>query len=144
MSLFGLVQLGFDFFAPTPAPAAAPVLGDAGAAPEAPATRPAIGRAALRARTGVLFSRLQDLGLRGVDQLVLMRTRTVMVSLIGRTLRVHEGYAEAPESVLRARTVRASAVGLVERRFGMDCALDSRGLLTLYRCTVAPDRVPQP
>ena len=31
-----------------------------------------------------------------------MRTRTVMVSLIGRTLRVHEGYADAPDDVLRA------------------------------------------
>ena len=47
-----------------------------------------------------------------------MRTRTVMVSLIGQTLRVHEGYADAPEPVLRAivtfatarnRTVRSSA-----------------------------------
>jgi hypothetical protein len=90
-------------------------LGDAGAAPEAPETRPAIGRAALRARTGVLFSRLQDLGLRGVDQLVLMRTRTVMVSLIGRTLRVHEGYAEAPESVLRAVVAFATARTKQER-----------------------------
>lgn len=64
--------------------------------------RPSRGRAATRARTAVLFSRLQDMGLRGVDGLVLMRTRTVMVSLIGRTLRVNEGYADAPESVLRA------------------------------------------
>jgi hypothetical protein len=60
------------------------------------------GRAAVRARTAVLFSRLQELGLRGIEGLVLMRTRTVMVSLIGRTLRVHEGYADAPEPVLRA------------------------------------------
>ncbi|HYW31804.1 MAG TPA: hypothetical protein VE869_09890, partial [Gemmatimonas sp.] len=50
-------------------------------------TGPARGRAAVRARTAVLFSRLQGLGLRGIEVLVLMRTRTVMVSLIGRTLR---------------------------------------------------------
>ncbi len=80
--------------------------------PEAivPTTRPpARGRAATRARTAVLFSRLQDLGLRGVDGLVLMRTRTVMVSLMGRTLRVNEGYTEAPEPVLRAIVVFAMA-----------------------------------
>lgn len=55
------------------------------------------------------------MGLRGVDQLVLMRTRTVMVSLIGRTLRVHEGYAEAPESVLRAIVAFAIARNKTER-----------------------------
>jgi hypothetical protein len=50
-----------------------------------------------------------------VDQLVLMRTRTVMVSLIGRALRVHEGYAEAPESVLRAIVAFAIARNKTER-----------------------------
>lgn len=89
-------QLGLDFggdaFAVQPA-ATEPLLGTA---------RPARGRAALRARTAVLFSRLQGMGLRGIESLTLMRTRTVMVSLIGRALRVHEGYAEAPDSVLRA------------------------------------------
>ena len=67
------------------------------------------GRAAVRARTGVMFSRLQELGLRGIDTLVLMRTRTVMVSLIGQTLRVHEGYTDAPEPVLRAIVTFATA-----------------------------------
>ncbi len=78
-------------------------------------TRPSRGRTAVRARTAVLFSRLEDLGLRGVDALVLMRTRTVMVSLIGRTLRIHEGYAEAPESVLRAIVAFATARNKTER-----------------------------
>lgn len=55
------------------------------------------------------------MGLRGVEQLVLMRTRTVMVSLIGRTLRVNEGYAEAPESVLRAIVAFAIARNKTER-----------------------------
>ena len=38
-----------------------------------------------------------------------MRTRTVMVSLIGRTLRVNEGYADAPERVLRSIITFATA-----------------------------------
>lgn len=67
-----------------------------------PRDKPSRGRSATRARTAVLFARLEQLGLRGVDALVLMRTRTVMVSLIGRTLRVHEGFADAPEATLRA------------------------------------------
>ena len=49
-----------------------------------------------------------------------------------------------PDAVLRERATRASVVGLVERRFGMDCTLDSRGLLTLHRCVVSPDRPPVP
>ena len=112
-------QLGFDFDRPavaepssTPLPSAplalwlpsAPDAADAPAPAGAaePRERPSRGRAATRARTAVLFSRLQDMGLRGVDAVVLMRTRTVMVSLIGRSLRVNEGYADAPESILRA------------------------------------------
>lgn len=114
-------QLGFDFGPPREPEAshdAAPVLPGA-RVPDAPATdraiespprdRPSRGKAALRARTAVLQSRLQDMGLRGVDRLVLMRTRTVMVSLSGRTLRVHEDYAEAPERVLRAIVTFATA-----------------------------------
>ncbi len=97
--------------AAVPAVAAAPVsLAVAPrVAPEPPRDRPARGRTATRARTAVLFSRLQDMGLRGVESLVLMRTRTVMVSLIGRTLRVNEGYADAPESVLHAIVAFATA-----------------------------------
>ena len=95
-------QLGFDF----------EMESNAAAAPSSPLPaasenfdsvhRPARSRSAIRARTAVLFSRLQEMGLRNVDALELMRTRTVMVSLIGRTLRVNEGYADAPDSVLRA------------------------------------------
>ena len=104
-------QLGF-FFEPSPAAPPSALPSARGAVPvpvEAGDTRPAIGRTAMRARTAVLFSRLQEMGLRGVEQLVLMRTRTVMVSLIGRTLRVHEGYADAPETVLGAVVAFASA-----------------------------------
>jgi hypothetical protein len=81
------------------------------------------GRAAMRARTAVMFSRLQDLGLRGIDSLVLMRTRTVMVSLIGQTLRVHEGYADAPEPVLRAIVTFATARHRATRMAARDAIL---------------------
>jgi hypothetical protein len=128
------MQLGLFGFeeAPSPAPASASPASASPAAPvaaapsspalvvntpprEEPDERRAIGRTAIRARTAVLFSRLQEMGLRGVETLVLMRTRTVMVSLIGRTLRVHEGYAEAPESVLRAIVAFAVARNKTER-----------------------------
>jgi SprT-like family len=91
--------------------------------PVADDTRPARGRTAVRARTAVLFSRLEDLGLRGVDALVLMRTRTVMVSLIGRTLRIHEGYADAPEAVLRSIVAFATARSKAERTTAREAIL---------------------
>ncbi|MGV3709115.1 MAG: SprT-like domain-containing protein [Gemmatimonas sp.] len=81
------------------------------------------GRTAMRARTAVMFSRLQQLGLRGIDSLVLMRTRTVMVSLIGQTLRVHEGYADAPEPVLRAIVTFATARHRATRMAARDAIL---------------------
>jgi hypothetical protein len=123
---FDDLQLGFFSDPPTtasvPSPGAssangaiADIAGQTASTPVADDTRQVRGRTALRARTAVLFSRLQDMGLRGVDQLVLMRTRTVMVSLIGRALRVHEGYAEAPESVLRAIVAFAIARNKAER-----------------------------
>ena len=71
----------------------------------------------------MLFSRLQDLGLRGVDALVLMRTRTVMVSLIGHTLRVNEGYADAPEPILRAIVTFATVRHKVARNTARDLIL---------------------
>ena len=110
-----LTQLGFDFDAPAAAPAASAIA-------VAPA-RPARGRSATRARTAVLFSRLQELGLRGVEALALMRTRTVMVSLTGRTLRVHEGYADAPEPVLRAIVTFAMARTKAVRSVAKDAIL---------------------
>lgn len=130
-------QLGFDFADVAPSasdstrPLVVPPVALAAAVPQRAPTlplvaepvgtptyddaRPARGRTAVRARTAVLFSRLEDLGLRTVEALVLMRTRTVMVSLIGRTLRIHEGYADAPESVLRAIVAFATARTKTER-----------------------------
>src|SRR5690606_10036519 len=80
-------------------------------------------KAQLRARAAVLHARLQDMGLRNVEKLVLMRTRTVMVSLIGRTLRVNDGYADAPESVLRAIVLFASARSKAARIAARDVIL---------------------
>jgi hypothetical protein len=112
-------QLFTQVFSPVLTPAFVPVPPK----PAADDTRPSRGRTAVRARTAVLFSRLEDLGLRGVDALVLMRTRTVMVSLIGRTLRIHEGYAEAPESVLRAIVAFATARNKTERTTAREAIL---------------------
>ena len=111
-----LAQLGFDFGdanvespksslsqTGVPSAPAQPLRGPSVQPVPAPRTlAPPRGRAARRAQTAVLLSRLTDLGLRGVDELVLMRTRSVMVSRVGGTLRVHEGYVDAPEPVLRA------------------------------------------
>jgi len=112
-------QLFTQLFSPVLTPAFVP----APPKPVADDTRPARGRTAVRARTAVLFSRLEDLGLRGVEALVLMRTRTVMVSLIGRTLRIHEGYSEAPESVLRAIVAFATARNKTERTTAREAIL---------------------
>lgn len=112
-------QLFTQLFSPVLTPAFVPVPPK----PVADDTRPSRGRTAVRARTAVLFSRLEDLGLRGVDALVLMRTRTVMVSLIGRTLRIHEGYAEAPESVMRAIVAFATARNKAERTTAREAIL---------------------
>ncbi len=96
---------------------------DPGDAADQSRDRPSRGRSATRARTAVLFSRLQELGLRGVEALVLMRTRSVMVSQIGPTLRVHEGYADAPEPVLRAIVTFAMARTKAARAGARDAIL---------------------
>ncbi len=52
---------------------------------------------------GRLGSRLSRLGLHGVARIVTHTNRTVMVSLgAARVLRLHRGYAEAPDSILQA------------------------------------------
>lgn len=120
-------QLGFNFDAATSPPTQtppvmemAPTVPTDAASPVLPRSR---GRAAVRARTAVMFSRLQEVGLRGIDTLVLMRTRTVMVSLIGRTLRVHEGYADAPEHILCAIVTFATARNRAVRTSARDAIL---------------------
>ena len=49
-----------------------------------------------------LPNRLRDLGLAEVDQVLTHTNSTVMLSLSRRTLRLHRGYAFAPDEVLRA------------------------------------------
>ena len=49
-----------------------------------------------------LPARLDTLGLRDVDRVVTHSNRTVMLSLHRRVLRIHRGYAFAPDLVLRA------------------------------------------
>jgi hypothetical protein len=46
--------------------------------------------------------RLQGLGLRDVDRVVTHTNRIVMLSLSRRVLRIHRGYASAPDGVLQA------------------------------------------
>jgi hypothetical protein len=46
--------------------------------------------------------RLHELGLREVDRVVTHTNRTVMLSLQRRVLRIHRGYASAPDGVLQA------------------------------------------
>ena len=50
----------------------------------------------------LLEHRLTQLGLRDVDRVLTHTNRTVMISLARRVLRVHRGYASAPDRVLRA------------------------------------------
>jgi hypothetical protein len=63
-----------------------------------------------------LLARLQRLGLRRIARLKLTRNRNVMVSFGGGTLRVHEGYLSAPETVLRAVVAFVEGRTRAERR----------------------------
>jgi hypothetical protein len=49
-----------------------------------------------------LPDRLRGLGLRNVEQIVTHANQTVMLSLSRRVLRIHRGYAFAPDDILRA------------------------------------------
>jgi SprT-like family protein len=49
-----------------------------------------------------LPTRLQALGLRDVERIFIHSNQTVMLSLNRRTLRIHRGYAFAPDDVLKA------------------------------------------
>ena len=71
----------------------------------------------------LLGHRLKLLGLRDVDRILTHTNRTVMISLTRRVLRLHRGYASAPDRVLRAivrfldpRVPRAARRG-AEREF---------------------------
>lgn len=62
----------------------------------------AAGRAALTAAAADLLERLRQFGLLGVQELKLTRNRRTMVSIRGRTLRLHAAYVDAPPPVLQA------------------------------------------
>jgi SprT-like family protein len=49
-----------------------------------------------------LPSRLQALGLRNIEKILTHTNQTVMLSMSRRTLRLHRGYAFAPDDVLKA------------------------------------------
>ncbi|HVA58784.1 MAG: SprT-like domain-containing protein [Gemmatimonadaceae bacterium] len=63
-----------------------------------------------------MLARLRTLGLRRIDRCTLTRNRTVMVSVGGGEIRVHEGYLDAPEPVLRAIVVFMQGRTRAERR----------------------------
>lgn len=63
-----------------------------------------------------LLARLQRLGLRRMSRLKLTRNRNVMVSFAGGTLRVHEGYLAAPQTVLEAIVAFVEGRTRAERR----------------------------
>lgn len=97
-------QLGFDFAAGTAVPADGAFDGEdlADVAPaadeqeeQAAETRADAARAADR-----LLSTLRGMGLQNVKALVLTRNRSVVVSLKGYELRVHEGFCSAPPDIL--------------------------------------------
>lgn len=100
-------QLTLDLAAPRSVPPATPH--PAPHPPAAPVARPRSSRRAAQRAADELLARLRAHGLpttaapgAGIDRCRLTRNRTVMVSFRGGELRVHQGYAEAPEDVLRA------------------------------------------
>jgi SprT-like family len=63
---------------------------------------------------------LRGHGMRGVDQLVFTRNRRTMVSLMGRVLRVHEGFAVAPVVVREAIAIFATSRNRAKRSSARD------------------------
>ncbi|MFM2141192.1 MAG: hypothetical protein RLZZ25_1457 [Gemmatimonadota bacterium] len=91
------LQLGFGF--DEPAPSDEPMA--SGASPtEEPWEAEETARIAAR-----FFERLRSLGLQHVRRVVLTRNRSILVSVKGFELRVHEGYVDAPTDV-QAQIVR--------------------------------------
>jgi SprT-like family len=63
-----------------------------------------------------MLARLRALGLRGIERCTLTRNHTVMVSVRAGELRLHEGYREAGEPVLRAIVAFTQGRTRAERR----------------------------
>jgi hypothetical protein len=62
-----------------------------------------------------LRAALERHGMRGIDRCSLTRNRSVMVSVRGTELRVHEAFAAAPDGVLRAIATFVSGRGAARR-----------------------------
>lgn len=109
-------QLSLDLTAPAVAPGAA-----AAAIPEQKNRQP--DPAEKRRRAAMLHERLRAHGLRTIDRVILMHTRTVMVSVSGSTLRVNDAYAEAPDSVISAISAFTTARSRKARKAATDIIL---------------------
>ena len=119
----GSTQLELSFGAgtssepPTVTPEGAPRRG----APTAPRphladdTRPAPAHEPARAVTAALMRKLRSFGLHPSVRLTLTTNRSVMVSFRGGTLRLHRGFADAPDDVLRAVVVFMQGRGVARR-----------------------------
>jgi SprT-like family protein len=78
--------------------------------------RPHAPRLAAVDRADRFLATLRALGLARIERLRLTRNRNVMVSFSGATLRVHDGYVNAPVEVLRAIVIFVEGRTRAERR----------------------------
>jgi len=83
-----------------------------------------------------LLARFRALGLRHIDELLLTRNRRTMVSVAGRTLRVHAAYRQAPGSV------HAAVVAFVMARRGPARSEAQRAIVEFARSI--PDEARSP
>ncbi len=98
---------------PPPVRARTPHVGSQPSQPVAPAPPTA-------SDPNAFLEQLRGHGLRGVDQLVFTRNRRTMVSLMGRVLRVHEGFAVAPVVVREAIAIFATSRNRAKRTSARD------------------------
>ena len=93
------------------------------------AGRPDNGAVQFDALEDRLPQRLAALGLRQIERVVTHTNRTVMLSLNKNVLRVHRGYAFAPDRVLRAivRFLNTVVMGLAAAPAGTCWALRAAG-----------------
>jgi hypothetical protein len=94
----------------------APVRPSAPPVSPAPSATKATARDASATAAFTLLARLRAHGLRGVERIVLTRNRSVMVSVSRGTLRVHAGFVQAPDDVLRAVATFATTRDRAARR----------------------------
>jgi SprT-like family len=88
-------------------------------------------RAALPRDPDAYLERLRDHGMRGVDRVIFTRNRRTMVSLMGRVLRVHEGFAVAPPEVQVAIATFATSRNRAKRS-------SAREIIVTYPVPIRP------